>query len=90
MTSGKWLHDIESNATFQEDPGGLSVEILNSDLVGLFRTAFTLIPSERPTARDWENALDSAQHSVVACPACGSESIAGQSEMVCTFCKFQD
>ena len=81
---GKWLYDIDS--PFNPDYGGYPPAILNTRLVILFRRAFSLDPANRPTAREWENALLEALGSILLCPFCKAPTFVDHSKTICPYC----
>ncbi len=85
MCSGQWLHDpLLANKGTSAD--GYSSLILNCELANLFRKAFTLSPSARPTPSIWRTSISQALGHVHICPTCSGPCLADQSKKNCPNC----
>lgn len=87
MTGNVWSDDPARN-NGGALPGGYPPAVLNTTLQNLFRRLFAGRRDERPTAKEWETALDEAGREVFICPrhGCGGPIIIDRSKTICPFC----
>lgn len=87
MTANVWSDDPARN-NGEALPGGYPPAVLNATLQNLFRRLFAGRRHERPSAKEWEKALDEAVREVFICPrhGCGGPIIIDRSKTICPFC----
>jgi hypothetical protein len=86
MCSG-WIHDPARADRVSGVLGGLPVEVLNADLMRLFRRGLSADRSERPTAAEWVGELSRALHQIFACTHCGGPCVLDASKNACPICR---
>ena len=88
MSSGQWVQDRNRNfPDVAPRLGGYPVGVLSPEVEGLFRTAFSRNPKERPTANMWKEALARAINAIGVCPCCGVQFIVDSGKRACPVCK---
>jgi len=80
LTSGIWLE-----RHLPRGPDDIPVEVLGNILPALFDRAFSLIPSERPSADEWRRALSGALQNMVI-HDCGGAFVLGANQARCPYC----
>jgi serine/threonine protein kinase len=86
MTGGIWQQDPALIRAQQKTAGGYPVEILNADIMRLFRHGLSRDRAERPSARQWEQTLTQILNEVFICPNCNGPTLIDASKTICPFC----
>jgi serine/threonine protein kinase len=84
MLSG-WMHDPARADRIRNAVGGLPIEVLNANLMRMFRRSLSRDRIGRPTAADWVSELSRALTLVFVCPRCGGPCLIDASKTVCPF-----
>jgi len=85
MCHGLWIQDPAA-AGRPTATGGYPPEVLNADLMRLFRCSLSLNRAERPDAEEWQRELRKAVNNVYACPSCGCCVVIDASKTTCPLC----
>ena len=88
MCSGVWLFDPAGGSPPKGLVGGYPPTVLNAELAGLFRSAFSLDAAKRPSAEVWEAALLRAYSSIFCCPKRGCLFAIDGSKTTCPQCGY--
>ena len=86
MCSGKWFHDPSYSTSSSGDLGGWPSNILNAEICQLFRRAFSLDITVRPTAKEWVEALCKTLSHTFLCPYCSCPCLVDPSKKDCPLC----
>ena len=84
MMSGDWKHDPASTRT--KRTGGYPAEILNTQMLGLFRRGVGTRPNDRPPAREWRDTLIQAISSIDVCSNCREANLIESCKRRCPHC----
>lgn len=72
MGSGSWL-DVSVKSAY---PFGYPIDVLGAELLSLLRRGVSANTRERPSAREWQDALYASMFRVIHCPHCKTPRIA--------------
>jgi len=85
MENGKWLGDPGLSQKSGR-PAGYPPEVLDADLARMFRKGISCVPSERPTAAQWQDTLYASLFKLFICPNCKGPNIVDVSKRRCPAC----
>lgn len=82
-----WIQDPARADGVRGTTGGLPTEVLNADLMRMFRGSLNPARRERPSAADWVAALVQALPLVFVCQNCGGPCLIDASKTKCPICR---